>query len=194
MAFFIFYNGGGEYDVNIVEPIRCSDTIDEIKSYLMKKNHRDYLLFLVGVQTGLRISDILALKVKDVQGSYITLREKKTNKFKRIEIASILKREFKSYCQDKKENEYLFKSRQGVNKPIERTTAYKILKDVEEEFGLEAIGCHSLRKTFGYHFYNKTKDVALLMELFNHKEESITLRYIGIKQETLNKAMRDFRI
>lgn len=55
-----------------------------------------------------------------------------------------------------------------------------------KSIGLREIGTHSMRKTFGYHYYKKTKDVALLMDLFNHSSQSVTLRYIGINQDTLN--------
>jgi integrase len=57
--------------------------------------------------------------------------------------------------------------------------AYKILRKVAERFHLEEVGTHTLRKTFGYHFYQQTKDVAMLQEIFNHSSPAITLKYIG---------------
>lgn len=180
--------------MNAVEPIKDKDLLDEIKQYLKEKNPRDFILFYLGIQTGLRISDILNLKVKDVEGIYIELREKKTKKKRRIRLAPPLKKELRAFCADKNKHEYLFKSREGRNKPITRQMAYKILRDVGDEFGIESIGTHSLRKTFGYHFHKKNKDITLLMEIFNHCEPSLTLRYIGMKQETFDDAMRKFRI
>ncbi|MDX9806823.1 MAG: site-specific integrase, partial [bacterium] len=53
---------------------------------------------------------------------------------------------------------------------------------------------HTLRKTFGYHFYQKTKDVALLQQLFNHSAPSVTLRYIGINQDIMDMAIEDFSL
>ncbi len=72
--------------------------------------------------------------------------------------------------------------------------AYKILEDVEEKFGLSELGTHTLRKTFGYFFYKQYKDVALLMKIFGHTSEAYTLRYIGIEQESINKAMENLKI
>lgn len=72
--------------------------------------------------------------------------------------------------------------------------AYKILSGTAAEFGLGEIGTHTLRKTFGYHMYMQTKNIALLMEIFNHSSERVTLRYIGVNQDAIDKAMQKFRI
>jgi len=61
-------------------------------------------------------------------------------------------------------------------------------------FNIEEIGTHTLRKTFGYHFYKKTNDIALLMELFNHSSQSITLRYIGMNQDFMDEQLIDFNL
>lgn len=181
--------------MNFVEPIRDSQTVRDIQEYLKSSSPRDYMMFIVGVYTGLRISDILELKVKDVKDKrYITLREKKTNKQRIIEINPLIKRELKWYCIDMKDEYYLIKSREGINKAITRSMAYKILSSTGVDFGLDNLGTHTLRKTFGYHYYRKTKDIAILQELFNHATPDITLKYIGIKQDSLNKALREFKI
>ncbi|ANS45905.1 putative integrase/recombinase YoeC [Bacillus thuringiensis] len=74
--------------MNFVQPIRDPEQIQQMKAYLKEKNARNYMLFVLGINTGLRISDILKLKVGDVQGSHISMREKKTGKQKRIQITS----------------------------------------------------------------------------------------------------------
>ena len=67
--------------MNYVEPIRDSDKIRELTNYLRNYSERNYIMFLIGVNSGLRISDILRLRVRDVKGKdYISLREKKTKK------------------------------------------------------------------------------------------------------------------
>ncbi|PHF80064.1 integrase [Bacillus toyonensis] len=148
----------------------------------------------MGINTGLRISDILKLKVGDVQGSHISMREMKTGKQKRIQITSALKRELKWFSEGREIGEYLLKSRKGKNRPIGRSMAYKILKSTAAEFGLDEIGTHTLRKTYGYHMYMQTKNIALLMEIFNHSSEKVTLRYIGVNQDAMDKAMSRFKI
>jgi integrase len=91
-------------------------------------------------------------------------------------------------------NEYVFASRQNGGKPITRSMAYRILNGAAKKAGVLEIGTHTLRKTFGYHFYRRTKDVALLQKIFNHSSPSITLRYIGIDQDVIDKAIDGFRL
>lgn len=152
------------------------------------------MLFIIGIKTGLRISDILKLKVSDVKGTHISIREKKTGKQQLIRITPSLKRELNRYIEGKSDDEYLFKSRKGRNKPIGRSMAYKILRKTAEHFHLDEIGTHTLRKTFGYHFYQQTRDVAMLQEIFNHSSPAITLKYIGVNQDSMDRAMTKFKI
>lgn len=180
--------------MNYVQPIRNPEIIGVIKKQLKEESERNYMLFVTGINSGLRISDILPLKVKDAKKTHFSLRETKTGKQKRIQITPALRRELKHYLEGKEDEEYLFKSREGHNKPIGRSMAYKILRKAAEQYGLEEIGTHTLRKTFGYHFYSQTKDVAMLQEIFNHSSPQITLRYIGVNQDSMDKAMNKFKI
>lgn len=186
--------------MKIVQPIRDKNKINEMKIELKKKGTRDYLLFVTGINTGLRISDIIKLKVSDVLNedktvkSHINIIEKKTSKRKKFKINDTLSREFTEYCKNLKMSDYLFTSRKGQNKPITRVQAYRLLNDVAEKIGLEEIGTHTLRKSFGYHFYKKTMDIAMLQKLFNHSSPSITLAYIGILQDEIDNAYDDFEI
>ncbi|MCK0471408.1 site-specific integrase [Halalkalibacter sp. APA_J-10(15)] len=180
--------------MNVVQPIRDPKKVHDIAEFLQKISERNYMLFFLGINTGLRIKDILNLKVKDVTGHYLTLREFKTKKQKRQRITPDLYRELKKYCSGMNNDEYLFQSRKGSNKPIVRETAYRILREAAEANGLDEIGCHTLRKTFGYHFYNQTKDIALLQKLLNHTSQAETLRYIGVDQDAMDNAMRKFKI
>lgn len=181
--------------MNFVEPIRDPATVENIAKYLKITNERNYIMFLCGIYTGLRISDILKLKISDVKNrNSINLREKKTQKQRIFEINPLLKRELAAYIYGKDPDEYLIKSRQDFNRPLTRSMAYKILQGVAEQFSLECIGCHTLRKTFGYHFYQQYKDVVTLQKIFNHSDPGITLRYIGIEQESINNAMKKFKI
>ncbi|MFW5788016.1 MAG: site-specific integrase [Halanaerobiales bacterium] len=176
-----------------VEPIRDREKIEEMKNELLKSGFRNYLLFILGINTGLRISDLLSLKVRDVkERSHILIKEKKTEKNKRFLINSQLKQEIKRYIKGMTADDYLFKSQKGINQPISRVQAYRILKKAGNELGLESVGTHTLRKTFGYWHYQQYKDVALLQELFNHSAPSITLDYIGINQDVMDKTIEGF--
>lgn len=180
--------------MNFVQPIRDSEKIEAMKGYLKNKRERDYMLFLVGISIGLRISDILQLQKEDALKSHIDIKEKKTRKHKRVKVPPFIKRELVAYANSLHEGDYLFRSRQGGNRPIDRSTAYRILREAADACGVQEIGTHTLRKTFGYHFYQQTNDIATLQELFNHTDQETTLRYIGINQDSLDKAMSKFRI
>ncbi|WP_142829024.1 site-specific integrase [Planococcus soli] len=181
--------------MNYVQPIRDKELLEAIKKHLKEKNERNYMLFNFGINTGLRISDLLNFKKEDVFGKQqLVLVERKTKKRKFLPISKRLQVELKRYCKDMENGDYLFPSRQGVNQPVCRQRAYQMLRETAEEFGLEHIGTHTLRKTFGYHFYKKKKDVAILQEIFNHSSPDITLRYIGINQDSINEALSDFNL
>ena len=182
-------------EINVVEPIREREKVLDIASQLKKKSERNYIMFVVGIYSGLRISDILKLKIKDIKDhNTINIREKKTGKQRTFKINPFLKKELEKYIAGKDEDDYLIKSREGFNKAIKRSMAYKIINEVGRKFELECIGTHTMRKTFGYHFYKQTKDIVTLQQIFNHSHPSVTLRYIGINQESIDDAMKKFRI
>ncbi|MGN2339818.1 tyrosine-type recombinase/integrase [Clostridium cagae] len=175
--------------MNTVEPIRDIQKIYDIADYLRAHNERNYVLFMFGIYTGLRISDILQFRVRDIRDSkfkirdYFYIREEKTGKEKRMKIHKDLKIILKEYTTDKLDYQYLFLSKKGKNKAISRQQAYRILNKVAKVFELDSIGCHTLRKTFGYQLYKKTKDGITIKEILNHSDLSTTLRYIGVNQD-----------
>lgn len=174
-----------------VEPIRELNKIKMIQDYLAKSNKRDSLLFNFGINTGLRISDILKLKVCDVLNhkgevkNYLSIVEKKTGKLNRIKINDKLRDYLRSYLQELKPDmdQFIFQSKKG-SRPISRVQAYRILILAARKFGIENFGTHSMRKTWGYWTYKRSKyNIGLIMETFNHSSPRITLRYIGISQQ-----------
>ncbi|MEJ6952086.1 site-specific integrase [Natronospora cellulosivora (SeqCode)] len=181
--------------MNLVQPIRDKKKIEEMKTELLRKNYRDYILFLVGINTGLRVSDILKLKVADVkEKTHIMIKEQKTGKSKRIFINNNLRLELDKYIANLNDDTYLFVSNKGENSPISRRHAYRILKEVGDSIGLKEVGTHTMRKTFGYWHYQQYHDVALLQELFNHSAPSVTLKYIGINQDLMDESLKEFSL
>ena len=175
-----------------VEPIRNLEHLQKLEEYLAKKSKRDLLLFTIGTNCGLRISDIVALNVGDVRNkSHIRIVEKKTGKYKSFPINSKLKPMFEEYTKGKRSDEALFKTR--FQNRMDRFTAYRIIRKSCKLAGLpEKVGTHTMRKTFGYHHYQKFKDVAILQKIFNHSSPQVTLRYIGIEQDQINKSYSNF--
>ena len=182
--------------MEFVQPLREKNCIEKVKNILLKNGYRDYLLFVAGINTGLRISDLLKLRVFDVKDkSHIEFRETKTGKNKRFYINPILKTCFDNYIQNMTSDSFLFCSRKGKNKPITRVQAYKIINDAVKATGLcDKIGTHTLRKTFGYWHYQQFKDIAVLQDIFNHSAPSVTLRYIGINADIVDKTIAEFSL
>ncbi|WP_404427291.1 tyrosine-type recombinase/integrase [Ureibacillus chungkukjangi] len=181
-----------------VEPIRDKRMLKEFIQYFIDQgNKRNYVMFMVGIYLGLRISDILLLRKRDLMGTYLMIEEQKTGNYKRAIIEPKLREILDEYMENMSRTDLLFPSRNkdkktGKIKPIDRTTAYKILKDAAKALDYDIpIGTHTLRKTFGYTFYTKHKDVAALQEYFGHEEQSVTLRYIGATQHDLDNKMTD---
>ena len=180
-----------EVFVNIVYPIKDKEKIAQMKK-ILSSNKRNLLLFNLGINSGLRVSDILALDIKDVKGkTFIELREQKTNKYKQFPINEKIQSDIKEFIQNRNINEPLFLSQKDNR--LSRVQAYKILRKAAKEVGIEVhIGTHSLRKTFGYHHYKQFDDIVLLQKIFNHSSPSVTLRYIGLEQETINESYKKF--
>ncbi|SIR35535.1 tyrosine-type recombinase/integrase, partial [Paenibacillus macquariensis] len=123
------------------------------------------------------------------------LTEKKTRKQKEYEMHPTVRRELLALVKNRPDDEYLIKSREGVNKPLGRSMTYKIMRAITKDYKeLGGIGNHTLRKSYGYHFYQETKDIATLQKIFNHSDPNITLRYIGITQDSINLATKHFRL
>ena len=181
--------------MNTVQPIRSQQQIAEIKEELKKIDEKYYIMFVLGINTGLRVSDILTLKVSDIyKKRHIVIVEQKTRKNKRFLINDKLQAEVSEYIKKNalSEDKYLIQSRKGDNKPISRVQAYRVLNQAAALLGLDEIGTHTMRKTFGYWHYKQNKDVAILQEIFNHSSPSITLRYIGINDDIKDETIKGF--
>lgn len=182
--------------MELVEPIRDIKKLEKMKKYLRDKNIRDYCLFVLGINSGLRISDLLNLQVKDVADSIgklkdrISITEQKTGKTKDFPISDTANKALKEQLASLKNKEpesFLFPSRKG-SAAITRIQAWRILNEAAAHSGLsnDAIGTHTMRKTFGYHAYKKGMDVTVIQKLLNHSSPSITLSYIGITRDDLD--------
>lgn len=180
--------------MNKMDPITDKDIVHEIEDYLREWNEMYFLLFEVALYTGFRITDILSIRVRDVQGWDIKLKEKKTGKIREVRMTPELKKNMRNFVKGKPLNQFVFKSREGKNNPISRQRFDQILKQVVEDLEIDNIAAHSIRKTFGYFYYQKFNGVNDLMGIFNHSSERITLIYIGDKQVTFKKNMTKFKI
>ena len=192
-----------------VKYIRTED-LKKIREYLKYKNKITLLNFInIGVNVGLRISDLSTLKFEDIDMKTwtLTLIEKKTQKKRTIKFNSICQKaikELKSFYQDLgysiKEG-YLFKSLSPYQKKFKLDSPFTIngvsreFKKIESFLNIPyPLGSHSLRKTWGKNVYEKTLNIGILMQAFNHSSPGITLKYIGIEEEDINRLYDEFEI
>lgn len=190
--------------MKLVEPIRSEKKIRDLKRYLLGTgNIRNYALIVFGMNSALRISDILNLTwdhvydfdEEDFRPHAKVFNEMKTDKSKKLLInqssKEALSRLFKSYKITPEHDDFIFRSREGENKSITRFMAAKIVKESCEAVGIkENCSCHTLRKTFGYWSWRKGVPIPVLMELYNHSSQAITMRYLGISQDEIDEVYK----
>jgi len=192
--------------MRIVEPIRDKKQIDQIKGNLYRqKNPRDYLLFVFGINSGLRIGDLLSLKlgdVKDSQGGLkddLDIREQKTGKTRKVFFNKQIKEALKYYLEKADIfdlDQYLFTSEKSrKNKPLTRVRAYQLINKWCKDVGLNCkVGGHTLRKSFGYHLRKQGISIEQISSLLNHQNIKVTFRYIGISQDEDRAVIKGFGI
>lgn len=177
-----------------VQPIRDIEKIEHMKYLLRHYSYRHYFFFVFGLNTGLRGGDILRLKVKDVRDrEHLRLKESKTRKINYILINPEFKVIVEDYIRFMADDDYLFRT-WNVNEPFTRGQAWRVLREMGLRVGVKDVGAHSMRKTFGYHYYLQFKDIVTLMRIFNHSEQEVTLRYIGILQDYVDEQMKTFHL
>ncbi len=179
---------------HIAEPIKSKKDIKSIEQYLKKRNERDYVIWVLGLNSGLRVSDIIGLNVSDVvDKTHITIIEKKTQKLKSFYINNKLKKVLNSYTKGRNLDEPLFLGKQG--RRLDRKQVYRFLIEACNYIGVKAkVSTHTLRRTFGYHHYQQYKDAVILQKIFNHSSQRITLMYIGVTQDEIDWSYRNFEL
>ncbi|MDR1978892.1 MAG: site-specific integrase [Synergistaceae bacterium] len=179
--------------MKIVRPIKDVKKIESMKLILKNQSIRDLLLFVMGINTALRVSDLLTLTVGDVRDNngvfrnFVRMKEGKTGKLKEFPLNDAVLKVLREYVGAGMESDrFLFLSAKGG--ALSRVQAYRILNEAAQRAGIDAVGTHTLRKTFGYHTYRQTRNLGLVQKLLNHSSSIDTLRYIGIEQEDLDAA------
>lgn len=186
------------------------DDLKKIREYLSWKGKINFLEFInFGCNVALRISDLSNLTFQDIDEKNwkLELIEKKTKKKRTIKLNKTCQKAIKNlknfyialgYDINKG---YLFKSLSPYQKKYKLDIPYKTngvskeFKKIEEFLNISyPIGSHSLRKTWGKNVYEKTRNIALIMQAFNHSSPQITLRYIGIEEEDINRLYEEFEI
>lgn len=178
-----------------VEPIKSREDLAKIEKYLFATNKRNYVIWELGLNSGLRVSDIVGLNVSDVVNkTHISIIEKKTGKQKSFYINNKLKKILAEYTKGKKLDSPLFLGKRN-RKRLDRSEVHRFIKKACEINNIEAhVATHTMRRTFGYHHYQKFKDVVILQKIFNHSSARITLMYIGVEQDEIDFSYKNFEL
>lgn len=182
--------------MSVTYPIKNKTALKQFKNFYLKEkpNPRNYTMIIMGLNTAFRIGDLLALKWDDVYNEekkrfrrHISIIEQKTGKERIVAINQTELQALKQYyelCPPAHMTDYLFQSRKYKGLSLSRYQAYRIVKEAASGSDLkEHIGCHSLRKTFGYHAWKQGTQPAMLMNIYNHSSYQVTQRYLGIEQD-----------
>ena len=185
---------------------RINEAPDEDKKWIASRNK---MLFLVGINLGIRASDLCGLKYSFFMNNDGTFKDsyslqpkktKKTGKYVKLYFNQTVKKAITNYIEDypiQDMNEYLFKSRKGG--AITEKSLWKIIVDATIEAGVEKnVGSHTLRKTFGYHIWHNAEDkekaLVMLMAIFNHSSVATTKKYIGLMDEEIEDVFNSLNL
>lgn len=192
------------------KPIKSAEKVKDVQDYLRYRSYRNYVLFTVGITTGYRAGDLVSLKVRDIREALrrkefeIFEGKKKNSKNIReknrrpriVEIRPKLAAILKEYIKDKKDYEYVFQSRKGINQHIGVQAVSNALKEAGEYFGLQDISAHSMRKTYAYKIYLESENnIVAVKEMLGHSSIEETKLYIGLDRDLYHqysKSLDDF--
>ena len=201
------------------EPIKSMNDIFKISEYLIKnKRYRDNMLFIVGINFGLRVSDLRMLRFSNLINDNLTFKdsfavyEKKTRNTRKrrknryITINNAVINAVTLYLQNTRDvclSDYMFRSVSNrgynVNEPLSVKSIDRILKGIANELGLSVkMSTHTLRKTFCYwmmvYGHNDSRRLLLLQKMLNHSSPAQTLDYIGLTGEEISKAYNELNL
>ena len=201
------------------EPIKSMDDIIRVSQFLIgQKRYRDNMLFIVGINFGLRVSDLRLLRFSHLINDNFTFKEsfavletktkntRKVRKNRHITINEAVRDSVILYLENTpgvRLSDFMFRSDSNhggsENKPIHRNSIDRILKGIGKDLDLPyKIATHTLRKSFAYHQMvmsgNDPRKLLLLQKIFGHSTSAQTLDYIGITNEEIDEAYRKLNL
>lgn len=191
--------------MSATQPIKNKNDLTRFRNYYKEEElkPRNYALIVMGLNSALRIGDILSLRWEDVRREsayrrHIWVREQKTRKDNMFPVNPMMVEAlefYRHYLTGYSSEKYIFESQKDRGNPISRSQAFRIIKKAADQCGLgEHISCHSLRKTFGYYAWKQGTPPALLMSIYNHSSYEITKRYLCIDQQEKDKVYMEIQL
>lgn len=201
------------------EPIKSMDDIVRISEYLIsKERYRDNMLFIVGINFGLRVSDLRVLRFSNLINDNLTFKdsfavfEKKTRNTRKrkknryVTVNTAVMEAVTLYLENTSNvslSDYMFHSLsnrgKGLNEPLSIKSVDRILKGIAKDLDMNIkMSTHTLRKTFCYHqmlmSHNDNRKLLLLQKMLNHASPAQTLDYIGITGEEIEEAYKKLNL
>lgn len=161
--------------------------------------YRNYVMLILGCNTGCRIETLLQLTPKHIAGGYITVVEYKTKKKKQYPLNNQVYQIVEDYilwlnqhCKEyMTEYTYIFHTYRNTQAPLTRQQASKVIKELAKEVGIKYnVGCHSLRKSYGRFEYDQSHDIFKVQKMLDHSSSVITEKYICLEPENIEKSRR----
>lgn len=186
----------------VVKPLKKDDFEEMVRLCLAHRDeaekgsneyfrwYRNYILLIVGVNTGNRIGTIIEQVPRDYAGGEYTVTEHKTGKRQQFALNQEVYKIIKDYIDEFNFGQYDFMFPKTINSKdaITRMAAWKMIKQLVEEANIEyAVGCHSLRKSYGRWIWDDTHDLLLVQQLLQHSSAETTMTYIGLERNDIQK-------
>ena len=183
-----------EHEMSFIQPVKDEAVLNLIPNLLTKHYTQQFCdIWIFGINTALRVTDILNIRFVDIEQDRLRIRERKTKKSAEILLNSKCKDIIERIRKERPNAVYLFESNQNKGHPLSRQTVGRVLKDIGEIVGLR-LSTHSMRKTRGYHLYKKCGKIEPVTKMLRHSSTGVTLRYIGIEQEDIDKSYLDMEL
>ena len=183
------------------QPMRSKHQTRELASYYFQKGQlRNYVLIILGLNTALRISDLLRLTWDDVYDfekerikTLINITEKKTRKSKVTALNKQVINALLLFAPGTARRGRFLIENSGTKKAISRIQAYRLIRAAADALQFQnRVSCHSLRKTFGYFAWKNGVSPVIIMEIYNHSSLAVTRRYLGVTQDDENEVYLSF--
>ena len=190
-----------------VQPIRTHRDRMKFKHYWLtvcgtRQGRKNWTLFMLGIVTALRASDLIRLQFYQVyrkdnrpRTHVIDEIDQKTNKINNYLYIGQLSKLLVTYYQWRKNrgiySKWMFPRYGDQNKHVSGNYIYMILSQTGDKLHIHHLGSHSLRKTFGYLAYKQTNDLGYVMKRLNQSDPGVTLRYIGLDRSSMDRISKN---
>jgi len=189
-----------------VEAVKTGEQRQQVEAHLAAQDRIYCDIWKVGVNTALRISDLLSLTMKDVQAldndkPTLNIKEQKTGKLRKIVVNESALAVMQRRLNDNPTHIWLFqteavnRNRREPPKAINRRSVSRVFERVGQKIALKvALGTHSMRKTRGYAMHKAGRSIESIAKVLNHSSPAVTMRYIGLVQQDIDESYTELEL